>query len=303
MKNLLLIFCLLSFTFGLKAQDFGDEASTTDNTSDVVSVLDVSGKAKYKAPNSKRFKRVKPGAVLEKSGSVKLNKKGKLDLLYKGHPTKMDGKGTHDLDNLAVNDDAETDDFMAFLSTASGFAGPGGGPKKDTTDNPSGGHGKGQRILGTQPPGGKVVIKPTMFSWTDGGADKYMFKLYQGNSSQAVFSKEVTTNELKVNLADIEGLQSNTLYKWQIETTTEEGITRKSPAIDITLATVDESDKLLRNLRGMEAYKKSSSWEKRLREVHALRSNGFFIEAKAISRMITKQFPKNKIVEGAAALF
>lgn len=305
MKNLLLLISLLAFTFSANAQVFNDDESSNDMPSDILSVLDVNGKAKYKAPNTKRFKKVKAGAVLEKSGTLKLKKKTKLSLLSQGNTVNLSGKGKHALNNLPAGEESSgNDEFLAFLSTASGFAGPGGGSQKDTSKNvPSSGHGEGIRLLGEQPAEGKVIAKSTTFKWTDSGAEKYTLKIYPTNSSKAVFSEEVTTSELKVNLANIDALKTNQTYTWQVETTGEGGITRKSEGVDFTLASMDESDKLLRELKDTESYQKSSMWQKRLREVHALKSKGFVTEAKAIYNLIAKQFPKNQLIQGAAALF
>ncbi len=223
-------------------------------------------------------------------------------MLSQGKAVSLSGKGKHALSNLNTEEAVavETDDFMNFLSSASGFAGPGGKTKKDTSSVGSG-HGKGNRVIGTQPSSGKVIAKPTTFKWTDNGADKYTLKIYK--DSKAMFSQEVTTNELKVNLAEIEGMNTNEAYMWQVEVNDDSGITKKSPGVEFSLASVEDSDKLLRELRDMEAYKKSNLWQKRLREVHALRSKGFQTEAKAIYRMVAKQFPKNQLVKGAAAMF
>lgn len=299
MKKITLVLSLVCFVFGLNAQIFSDDSSAPEE-SNVISVLNVSGKAKYKATAKSRYKKVRPGDVLVKSGSLKLKKKSQLSLLSQGKSVNLSGKGKHALSDLKVEEAAEADEFMNFLSAASGFAGPGGKSRKDTSSVGSG-HGQGNRILGTQPSAGKVVAKPTTFKWTDNGAEKYTLKIYKG--SEAMFSKEVTTNELKVNLAEVEGMNTNEAYLWQVETSDDGGITRKSPGVEFSLATVEDSDKLLRELRDMEAYKKSNMWQKRLREVHALRSKGFQTEAKAIYMMVAKQFPKNQLVKGAAAMF
>ncbi len=296
MQKILLLSLIFSLHFvSLGAQTIGSTSAATPAIIPVVTALKIKGKVKYAKPGTKKYKKIKEGAILDKKGKVKLKKKAVLTLMGDGKTSKLNSKGKHALANLNMTDGVD-DDFLNFLNAASGFGGPGGGKaKRDTTGGGASGAGDGDALIGNSPPGGNVTAKKTSFLWSGKNITGFTVNIYDSNDINAlpIFTKKATTNTTSIDLSTIEGIKMDVPYYWEVQ---KNGTDQFSSKIEITLVEATKADDILNQLRNTETYNAAAGWEKALRSAYVLQTNGLLHDAYNIYQKAMKEYPKNDLL-------
>jgi len=275
-------------------------------------VLDIDGSAKYKEDGSSEDQDVKSGMTLSGTGTLTLDKKSQMKLLWKSQSVILDKKGTYSLKNEAKKladasgNASASDDFLIAMGAASGFGEDGGdGDEEGRSGTAQGdtlggsGWGKGKRLNVIMPIGGIVPTETITFSWA-GESNESGYKISVYENSEVIFSAITKNNRFTIDVSqlfivDIEA------YSWDVASVAEPNI--KSEKITITFGHKDQDKDIIRGMLSDREYSYSDPWLKLLREAYALQKANMLYEANEKYQQGLKEFSDNKTIKNMCVKF
>ncbi len=293
--------------------EFSNQSSTTVSANasapaDVIAVISLKGKVRYAKPGSRKFKKLKEGAILDKMGRIKLKKNSELRYLRNGSVQTFNSKGKHSIDKFPFNELVEKseDDFLSYLTSASGWGGPGrrDGGQKDTTENASG-HGEGVKLNGYSPKAGKWHAGPMIFKWTTKSDNGFVLNIYEsGKDENPIFSKKTDANKLMIDLSKIKEMKAGESYEWQVtKDSGVEGVLLRSDKVEITVVNKSEGMKIITALEQSDDFKQLSNWQRDLRIAREFEASRFYSDAANTYKQAAGKYPNNELVQRVFGMF
>ncbi len=280
-----------------------------------VIVYSKTGKVKYAAPGSTKFKNLNAGAELDLKGTLKILPGASLALYQDEEYAIFKEAGEKSVESLASNINAfqegdATEIFGEYLENAihpyfgivkvqnmgfstSGDSGTPPPPKKGR----DGAGNKNFKIIRLQPTGGKIADNTILFRWKLSEKDKKvkLFKFVLSSSSDEVlFEKEIDGNSYHFTSSDFQ-LSPGQSYKWKVSVADDSG--KSTPNVSFDFVSASDQADVLKELSGEEMYQKADLTTRIMLEATALEEAEFLYKAMENYTIAKNLSKKNKLAQ------
>ena len=300
MKNL--IFCGLIFLIS----SLGLNAQTNDITTLAYSV---SGKVKYAPSADGKFKKLKPGQLLNMNGALMLKPGAKVAMFADTDFGVIQDAGTFSLEEALFKEDvlqenqlsrvfkrevayALNENFVSKTFQKAGFTGPTPPPEEKEKD---GAGNKNFKILSLQPLTNNVVGGTVVFRWKNRPGSKkakeFSFKLTDTNG-KTLFEQNVKGNSLTLSTNQHQ-MNSGKSYRWQVKVVGSED---SSPSIEFNYVDSSEYEQIMSDLKKNEMYQQGDEAAKLILAAISLEDKMYYSKAKYYLDLAYKGHKKNGLV-------
>lgn len=298
MKHFLLLACILLFAGLLPAQP--DDFPAV--------VISSQGKVQYAAADNSAKLKITPGAVVKKTGTLKIKGNGSAVVYCNGRLQNLKGKGTYALPEVfkgglaSLNFDPE---FGKYVRASVEFAGgkqSGDGWGTVVTDPKKGGDGWGGSGVNIVPilPFGKLAPGVVQFVWSrPAGANSYQLEILD-DDGKSLHSTTVADTFASVDLQKL-NLTPNQIYSWKVSVPGNAKL--ESPLREFTISSPEAQVEATKRATTTSTYRDGSPALRGMMEAIALEKAEWYNAAGQQYETLLKQYPNDNMLRMMCSAF